>query len=104
MKRYVKSDRFIQLDATHITTNQVKLEKEQLLDLVRGGWDTCGPIGRPFAFDPAALTDEQRAALEHTLTSRDLVMDILKIGKPPWLLWTCDQQIRRIRAHLLLDK
>ena len=80
VEQYVKSDRFIQLDGRHVTTNQAKLEEEQLLDLVRGGWDTRGPIGRPFAFDPAQLTDEQRAALEHTLASKDLVMDVSGIA------------------------
>src|SRR6516162_524750 len=80
VEQYVKSDRFIQLDVRHVTTNQAKLEEEQLLDLVRGGWDTRGPIGRPFAFDPARLTDEQRAALEHTLASKDLVMDVSGIA------------------------
>jgi hypothetical protein len=49
------------------TTEQAKLEEEQLLDLVRGGWDTCKPIGRPFELDLAKLTDEQRMALEHIL-------------------------------------
>jgi conjugative relaxase-like TrwC/TraI family protein len=38
---YVKSDRFTQLDGSHVTTAQAKLEEEQLLDFVRGGWDTC---------------------------------------------------------------
>jgi hypothetical protein len=71
---------FIQLDAAHITTNQAKLEEEQLLDIVRGGWDTCKPIGPAFAFDPEKLTYEQRAALEHTLASRDLVMDVSGIA------------------------
>jgi hypothetical protein len=32
---YVKSDRFIQLDGSHVTTEQAKVEEEQLLDLVR---------------------------------------------------------------------
>jgi conjugative relaxase-like TrwC/TraI family protein len=80
VEQYVKSDRFIQLDGRHVTTNQAKLEEEQLLDLVRGGWDTREPIGRPFAFDPAQLTAEQRAALEHTLASKDLVMDVSGIA------------------------
>src|SRR4029077_10868632 len=53
---------------------------QALLELVRRGWNTCKPIGRPFAFDPKELTDEQRAALEHTLASRDLVMDISGIA------------------------
>jgi hypothetical protein len=61
VERYLKSGRFIQLDAAHITANQAKFEEEQLLDLVQAGWDTCEPIGRPFAFDPEGLTDEQRA-------------------------------------------
>jgi len=51
VERYVKSDRFIQLDDSHITTEQAKLEEQLLLDLVRGGWDTCEPIGRNFALD-----------------------------------------------------
>jgi AAA domain len=88
VERYVKSDRFIQLDGAHITTDQAKLEEEQLLELVRGGWDICKLIGRPFAFDPEELTDEQRAAFEHTLASKDLVMDVSGIagaGKSPLL-------------------
>jgi conjugative relaxase-like TrwC/TraI family protein len=80
VERYLKSGRFIQLDAAHITTNQAKFEEEQLLDLVQAGWDTCEQIGRPFAFDPEELTDEQRAALEHVLASRDLVMDVSGIA------------------------
>jgi conjugative relaxase-like TrwC/TraI family protein len=44
VQRYVTSDRFIQLADSHVTTEQAKLEEEQLLDLVRGGWDTCKPI------------------------------------------------------------
>jgi hypothetical protein len=80
LERYVKSDRFIQLDGSHITTAQAKFEEEQLLELVRSGWHTCKGIGRAFAFDLNELTDEQRAALEHTLTSRDLVMDISGIA------------------------
>jgi primosomal protein N' len=43
-EQYVKSDRFIHLDASHATTEQAKLEEEQLLNLVRGGWDTCESI------------------------------------------------------------
>jgi tRNA A37 threonylcarbamoyladenosine biosynthesis protein TsaE len=80
VEQYVKSNRFIQLDGSHITTNQAKLEEEQLLGLARGGWDTCKPIGRAFTFDPPGLTDEQRKAFEHTLASRDLVMDISGIA------------------------
>ena len=80
VEQYVKSDRFIQLDGSHVTTEQAKLEEEQLLDLVRGGWDTCEPIGRDFAFDLGRLTDEQRKALEHILASRDLVMDVSGIA------------------------
>jgi conjugative relaxase-like TrwC/TraI family protein len=80
VEQYVKSDQFIQLDGSHITTEQAKLEEERLLDLVRGGWDTCEPIGRDFAFDPGELTDEQRKALEHILASRDLVMDVSGIA------------------------
>ena len=38
------------------------------------------PIGRAFAFEPEELNDEQRAALEHTLVSRDLVMDVSGIA------------------------
>jgi hypothetical protein len=80
VERYVKSYQFIQLDGGHITTAQAKLEEEQLLDLVRSGWDACKPIGRAFAFEPDELTDEQRAALEHTLVSKDLVMDVSGIA------------------------
>jgi hypothetical protein len=43
VEHYVKSDRFIQLDGSHVTTDQAKVEEEQLLDLVRGVWDTCEP-------------------------------------------------------------
>ena len=80
VEQYVKSDRFIQLDGSHVTTDEAKLEEEQLLDLVRGGWDTCEPIGRDFAFDRGELNDEQRKALEHILASRDLVMDVSGIA------------------------
>jgi hypothetical protein len=80
VEQYVKSDRFVQLDGSHVTTEQAKLEEEQLLDHVRGGWDTCEPIGRDFAFDPGDLTDEQRKALEHILASQDLVMDVSGIA------------------------
>jgi ATP-dependent exoDNAse (exonuclease V) alpha subunit len=80
VEQYVKSDRFIQLDASHVTTDQAKLEEEQLLNLVRDGWDTCKPIGRPFELDLANLTDEQRTALEHVLESRDLMMDVSGIA------------------------
>jgi conjugative relaxase-like TrwC/TraI family protein len=80
LERYVKSDRFIQLDDSHVTTEQAKLEEEQLLDLVRGGWDICEPIGRDFKLDLAKLTEEQRKALEHMLASRDLVMDVSGIA------------------------
>jgi conjugative relaxase-like TrwC/TraI family protein len=77
---YVKSDRFIQLDGRHVTTDQAKLEEEQLLDLVRSGRSTCEPISQTFAVDAEELTDEQRAALEHTLGSRDLVMEVSGIA------------------------
>ncbi len=80
VEQYVKGDRFIQLGGSHVTTEQAKLEEEQLLDLVRGGWDTCEPIGRDFGFDLGGLTDEQRRALEHILASTDLVMDVSGIA------------------------
>jgi hypothetical protein len=56
VEHYVRSDRFIQLDGSHVTTEQAKREEEQLLDLVRGGWDTCKPIGPVFELDQAKLT------------------------------------------------
>jgi AAA domain/TrwC relaxase len=80
VEQYVKGDRFIQLDGSHVTTEQAKFEEEQLLDLVRGGWDTCEPIGRDFGFDSGGLTNEQRRALEHILASTDLVMDVSGIA------------------------
>jgi hypothetical protein len=80
VEQYVKSDRFMQLDGSHVTTDQAKLEEEQLLDLVRGGWDSCEPLKRDFAFDQGELTDEQRKALEHIVASRDLVMDVSGIA------------------------
>ncbi len=45
VEHYVKSDRFRQLDGSHVTSEKAKLEEEQLLDLVRGGGDTCESIG-----------------------------------------------------------
>ena len=80
VERCVKSDRFIQLDGSHVTTEQAKLEEEQLLDLVRDGWDICEPIGRDSELDLAKLNEEQRKALEHVLASRDLVMDVSGIA------------------------
>jgi primosomal protein N' len=64
----------------NVTTAQAKHEEEELLDLVRGGWDTCEAIGRDFAFDPREVTNEQHKALEHILASRDLVMDVSGIA------------------------
>src|SRR3984957_13825343 len=78
--QYVKSDRFIQLDGSHVTTEKAKLEEEELLDLVRGGWDTCEPIGRDFRFDLEGLTDEQRRALGHILGSAVLVGVVSGVG------------------------
>lgn len=80
VERYAKSDRFIQLDDSHVTTAQAKLEEEQLLNLVRGGWDICEPIGRASELDLPKLTEEQRKALEQILISRDLVMDVSGIA------------------------
>jgi len=80
VEQYVKGDQFIQLDGSHVTTEQAKFEEEQLLDLVRGGWDTSEPIGRDFGFDLRGLTDEQRRALEHILASTDLIMDVSGIA------------------------
>jgi conjugative relaxase-like TrwC/TraI family protein len=80
VEQYVKSDRFIQLDDSHVTTGQAKREEEQLLNLVRNGWDTCKPIGPAFGLDQVKLTGEQRKALEHILKSRDLVMDVSGIA------------------------
>ena len=74
VEQYVKGDRFIQIDGLHVTTEQAKFEEEQLLDLVRGGWNTCKPIGREFAIEPGKLTDEQPKAFAHILASRDLIM------------------------------
>ena len=80
VEQYVKSDRFVQLAGSHVTTAQAKLEEEELLDLVRSGWDTCEPIRRDFGFDLGGLTDEQRRALEHIPASTDLVMDVSGIA------------------------
>ncbi len=80
VEEHVKSDRFIQLDGSHVTTEKAKLEEEELLDLVRGGWDTCEPMGRDFGLDLGGLTEEQRRALEHILASTDLVMDVSGIA------------------------
>ena len=70
----------MQLDVSHVTTEQAKVEEEQLLDLVRGGWDTCEPIGQDFALDLRELTDEQREAIEHIVASKDLVIDVSGIA------------------------
>jgi conjugative relaxase-like TrwC/TraI family protein len=80
VEEYVKSNRFIQLDSLHVTTEQAKLEEEQLLDLVRGGWESCEPLGQSLAKTGATLTDEQRKALDYILASRDLVIDISGIA------------------------
>jgi len=80
VEQYVKGDQFILLDGSHVTTEQAKFEEEQLLDLVRGGWDTCEPIGGDFGFDLRGLTDEQRRALEHILASTDVIMDVSGIA------------------------
>jgi hypothetical protein len=38
VEQFVKGDRFIHLDGSHVTTEQAKFEEEQLLDLVGDGW------------------------------------------------------------------
>jgi hypothetical protein len=80
VEQYVKGHRFLQLDGSHVTSDQAKLEEEQLLDFVRGGWDTCEPLGQDFALDLGELSDEQRKALEHVVASRDLEMDVSGIA------------------------
>jgi TrwC relaxase len=70
----------VQLDTSHLTTEQAKREEEQLLALVRGGWDTCEALRPAIELDWLKLTEEQRKALEHVLTSRDLVMDVSGIA------------------------
>ena len=60
VEQYVKSERFVQLDGSHVTTERAKLEEEQLVDIVLGGWDTCEPIRRGLASVLRELTDEQR--------------------------------------------
>jgi primosomal protein N' len=57
-----------------------KASSGNLLDLVRGSWDTCEPIIRDYALDLAKLTEEQRKALGHILASRDLVMNVSGIA------------------------
>ena len=34
VEQYVKSERFVQLDGSHVTTERAKLEEEQLVDIV----------------------------------------------------------------------
>jgi len=63
---YVKSDRFIQLDDSHVTTEQAKLEEEQLLNLVRGGRDVCEPMGRASELD---LANSQTSSVRRSNTS-----------------------------------
>ena len=43
------------------------MRKNSFLNLVRGRWDSCEPIGRAFELDVTELTDDQRKALEHIL-------------------------------------
>ena len=72
VEQYVKGDRFIQLDDSHVTTEQAKFEEEQLLDLVRGGWDTC-EADRARVRDLIqrnSLTSSAKA-FEHILASTD---------------------------------
>ena len=80
VERYVRSDQFLKLGDSHLTTEQAKLEEEQLLVLVRSGWDTCKPMGPASGLDLAKLTEQQRKALEHILASQDLVMDVSGIA------------------------
>jgi hypothetical protein len=44
VERYVKSDRFIRLDGSHVTIEQAKREEEQLLD--QGGSTSVGDAPR----------------------------------------------------------
>jgi len=80
VERYAKSERFIPLGHSYVITQGAKLEEEELLAVVRGGWDICEPIGGVSKLDLSKLTEEQRKVLEHILASRDLVMDVSGIA------------------------
>jgi conjugative relaxase-like TrwC/TraI family protein len=58
VEQYVKSDRFIQLDGSHVTTDQAKLEEEQLLDLgAIGAEDHTVTVLRRMDLGPEACRD-----------------------------------------------
>ena len=93
MEQYVKSDRFIQLDGSHLPTDQAKLEEEQLLDLVRGGWDTCELIARNFAFKltrgthrRAAQPGERKSVWEGALLISSTCLSRPTAGSRDWRL------------------
>jgi hypothetical protein len=80
--QYVKGDRFVQPDGSDVTSVEAKVEEEQLLDLVRSGWETCKPIERAFA--PKELTNDwypslSRARYAILVYTRDKVNHSLRL-------------------------
>jgi late competence protein required for DNA uptake (superfamily II DNA/RNA helicase) len=57
-----------------MTTREVLHEETEMLKIVEAGRDRYDEIGRGGAWEPAGeISDEQKAAVEHILQSRDLV-------------------------------
>ncbi len=60
-----------------MTTREVLHEEAEMMKIVEGGRDRYDEIGRGGAWEPAGqISDEQRAAVDHILRSRDLVTAI----------------------------
>ena len=79
MEQYVKSDRFVQLDGSHVTTDQAKLEGTAPGSCA-GRMGYLRTDSTKFPIRARELTGEQRKALEHILASRDQVMDVSGIA------------------------
>lgn len=62
----------------HVTTKAVLAEEKAMIETVKRGRGRCATMGkRSFLFDPGArLNEEQKAAVNHVLRSRDAVTGI----------------------------
>jgi hypothetical protein len=92
-EHYVKSDRFIQLDASHVTTEQTKLEEEELLDLKAGrlqaGWEKLERHGViKEVTDSEAL--RERAVAQH--------LKALRAGKTSLMISPCHKEARKVAS------
>jgi hypothetical protein len=75
--KWARSKDFVQVSDKLVTTKAVMLEEEGMIEGARAGQGKHEAIGRGGTWEMAPeLTDEQKKAVTHALTSRDLVTAI----------------------------